>query len=502
MKKNTGNSYILALDQGTTSSRAVLFDHNTNIVGAASCPITQYYPHPGWVEHDPDEIYTSQKRVIEQALCAAHADSASIAAVGITNQRETVVLWNKKTGKPVYNAIVWQCRRTADLCSQLESNNLAPFIRERTGLIIDAYFSGTKIKWLLDTIPGLRTKAESGEILAGTIDSWLIWKLSGGRLHVTDVTNASRTMLFNINTMSWDDDLLRLLEIPRCILPDVRSSGEIYGMTDPSKCGFFVPIAAAVGDQQAALFGQGCFQAGEAKNTYGTGCFLLMNIGEKPLLSNNNLLTTVAATLNGNIQYALEGSIFMGGAIIKWLRDELGIISYAHECDILAETVSDSNGAVLVPAFTGLGAPYWDMYARGTILGLTRGVNKAHICRAALNAIAFQVSDVLRCMCADAGQPLTALKVDGGASVSNVMLQFQADLLKTDVIRPTNIETTALGAAFLAGLACGFWENKTQLLKSWKLDRTFSPQMSDDRRHQLLSVWMQAVERSKNWILE
>lgn len=494
--------YIIALDQGTTSSRAVLFDRQARAKAAASFPITQYYPKPGWVEHDPLEIYRTQKDALIQVIAQAGARPEDIAALGITNQRETVVLWDKTTGTPVYNAIVWQCRRTAPLCAELEHAGHAERIRDRTGLIIDAYFSGTKIAWLLNTVPGLRERAQNGDILAGTIDTWLIWKLSGGALHITDTTNASRTMLFNIHTLSWDDELLALLDIPRALLPEVRRSGEVYGVTDERECGFSIPIAAAAGDQQAALFGQGCWSAGQAKNTYGTGCFLLMHIGGEPLRSRHNLITTVAAAADGTAQYALEGSIFMGGAVVKWLRDELGLISYAHECDILAETVSDTNGAVLVPAFTGLGAPYWDMYARGTLLGLTRGVSKAHICRAALEAIAFQVSDVLRCMCADSGQALPELKADGGASVSNVMMQFQADILDTPVVRPANTETTALGAAFLAGLACGFWKDTETLLEHWQLDHVFTPCMEPPRRGALLSEWKRAIERSRNWAQE
>lgn len=495
--------YILSLDQGTTSSRAVLYDKEAHALLSENKEFTQYYPQPGWIEHDAEEIFECQlnvaKAVIAKAQKTLGAHPDDIAAVGITNQRETVVLWEKATGKPVYNAIVWQCRRTATLCEDLCNKGLNEVIQEKTGLLIDAYFSATKIKWILDEIPGLRERAKNGEILAGTIDSWLIWKLSGGACHVTDATNASRTMLYNIYLDDWDDDLLRLLDIPLCMLPDVRTSSEVYCHTDESVCGFSLPIASAVGDQQSALFGQGCFEKGNIKNTYGTGCFLLMNTGTKPIVSKNRLLTTVALSLQGETHYALEGSIFMGGATIKWLRDELELISSASEIDRLAESVDNANGAYLVPAFTGLGAPYWDMYARGTMVGLTRGVKKAHICRAVLEAICYQVKDVIDCMVEDTRQKVTALKVDGGASVSDVMLQFQSDILNTAVCRPKNIETTALGAAFLAGLAVGFWKDKSDILKCWQSDKDFKAKMDEKTRIELYTGWQKAVQRAGEW---
>ncbi len=496
--------YILSLDQGTTSSRAILYDKKATPLLSKNQEFTQYYPQPGWIEHDAEEILNCQlavaKHVIEQAKKELSATIDDIAAIGITNQRETVVLWEKDTGKPVYNAIVWQCRRTAALCEELVSKGLEEVIQEKTGLVIDAYFSGTKIKWILDEVPGLRERAIKGEILAGTIDSWLIWKLSGGAVHVTDATNASRTMIYNIYLDDWDDDLLKLLNIPRCMLPSVQSSSEIYCMTDEKVCGFSIPIASAIGDQQAALFGQGCFEEGNVKNTYGTGCFILMNTGTKPVISKNKLLTTVALSLGGQIYFALEGSIFMGGATIKWLRDELELISSAPEIDTLAESVEDANGAYLVPAFTGLGAPYWDMYARGTLIGLTRGIKKAHICRAVIEAICYQVKDVIDCMVEDSSTKVTSLNVDGGASVSDVMLQFQADILNTTILRPKNIETTALGAAFLAGLAVGFWKNKEEIIQNRETDKEFLPKMDEPKRATLYNGWRRAVERSREWI--
>ncbi len=496
--------YILALDQGTTSSRAILYDKEAKPLFSKNQEFTQYYPKPGWIEHDAEEILSCQlavaNHIIEQAKQDLNASIDEIAAIGITNQRETVVLWEKSTGKPVYNAIVWQCRRTASLCEELVSKGLDDVIQEKTGLVIDAYFSGTKIKWILDKIPGLRQRAQKGEILAGTIDTWLIWKLSGGKAHVTDATNASRTMLYNIYLDDWDEDLLELFDIPRCMLPSVLSSSEVYCKTDEEICGFSIPIASAIGDQQAALFGQGCFEKGNVKNTYGTGCFILMNTGTKPVISKNKLLTTVALSLNGEIQFALEGSIFMGGATIKWLRDELELISSAPELDRMAESVENANGAYLVPAFTGLGAPYWDMYARGTLVGLTRGVKKAHICRAVVEAICYQVRDVLDCMIQDSGQKITRLNVDGGASVSDVILQFQSDIVNTEIRRPQNIETTALGAAFLAGLAVGFWKSKDDIIAHQKIDKDFIPTMADSKRTELYNGWKRAVERSREWI--
>ncbi len=496
--------YILSLDQGTTSSRAILYDKNANVLYSQNKEFTQYYPQPGWVEHDAEEILECQLQVAKDVIEKAHNDLQAtyeeIAAIGITNQRETVVLWEKATGKPVYNAIVWQCRRTAPLCEDLVSKGLEEVIQEKTGLVIDAYFSGTKIKWILDEVEGLRDRANNGEILAGTIDTWLIWKLSGGKAHVTDATNASRTMLYNIYVDDWDEDLLNLLDVPRCMLPAVQSSSEIYCTTDETICGFSIPIASAIGDQQAALFGQGCYEEGNVKNTYGTGCFILMNTGTTPVISSNKLLTTVALSLNGETYYALEGSIFMGGATIKWLRDELELISSAPEVDTLAESVEDTNGAYLVPAFTGLGAPYWDMYARGTLVGLTRGVKKAHICRAVLEAICYQVRDVLTCMIEDSGQNVTSLNVDGGASVSDVMLQFQSDIVNTEICRPKNIETTALGAAFLAGLAVGFWKSKDDIAQHQIIDKTFNPKMNEKKRNDLYTGWKRAVERAREWI--
>ena len=491
--------YILALDQGTTSSRAILFDHEVRALYAASEEFPQYYPCPGWVEHDANEIFLSQMHVMHKILDEACIKSSQIAAIGITNQRETIVLWDKQTGEPVYNAIVWQCRRTAPLCEELIQKGLNEVITEKTGLLIDAYFSATKIQWILDNVKGVRERCEKGEILAGTIDSWLIWKLSGGTCHVTDVTNASRTMLYNIYVNDWDKDLLHLFGIPLAMMPRVCDSSMIYCHTDEKVCGFSVPIASAIGDQQASLFGQGCHNEGDSKTTYGTGCFMLMNTGETPVVSKNRLLTTIALGLNGKIQYALEGSVFMGGAVIKWLRDELELIQSAPECDRLAESVPNSNGAFLVPAFTGLGSPYWDMYARGAIVGLTRGVKKAHICRAALDAIAYQVKDVITCMVNDSGTKLRSLKVDGGASVSNVMMQFQADILDAEVSRPKNVETTALGAAFLAGLAVGFWKSPDELFKFWQLDTMFTPKMSETERERCYIQWQKAVERSRNW---
>lgn len=490
--------YIIALDQGTTSSRAIIYDKDAHPIGSMQKEFTQFYPKPGWVEHDAEELFKCQLKVLENLIVDSEIKLDEIAAIGITNQRETVVIWDKKTGKPVYHAIVWQCRRTADICEKLSKDGYEQLIKDKTGLLIDAYFSGTKIKWILDNVPGVRERAENGELLAGTIDTWLIWKLSGGKCHVTDVTNACRTMLFNIYNLDWDNDLLKLLNIPRCILPEVRDSSEIYCETDADICGFKVPIASAIGDQQSALFGQGCFNKGDAKNTYGTGCFMLMNTGDKPVVS-KNLLTTIALGINGKIEYALEGSVFVGGAVIKWLRDELELISSAPEIDRLAESVSDSNGAYIVPAFVGLGTPYWDMYARGTIIGLTRGVKKAHICRAALEGIAYEVCDVLETMVKDSGTEINTLNVDGGASVSNVMLQFQSDILNTKVCRPKNVETTALGAAYLAGLATGFWKSKEEILERRETDKIFEPKMPEEQRTKLYSGWKKAVERARNW---
>lgn len=491
--------YIISLDEGTTSCRAVLYDKNTKVLGSNQREFSQKYPKPGWVEHDAEEIFKCQLKVLQNLCIENEIRYDEIDAIGITNQRETVVVWDKKTGKPIYNAIVWQCRRTADFCEKLKADGWTEKIRKKTGLLIDAYFSATKIKWILDNIPNARERAENGELLAGTIDSWLIWKLSGGKTHITDYTNASRTMLFNIYDLCWDEELLSLLNIPKCILPKVCDSSKIYCNTDPEICGFDVSIASAIGDQQAALFGQGCFKKGDAKNTYGTGCFMLMNTGNSPVFS-KTLLTTIALGVNGKVEYALEGSVFIGGAVIKWLRDELELISSASEIDTLAESVSDSNGAYLVPAFVGLGTPYWDMYARGTIVGLTRGVKKAHLCRAALEGIAYEVCDVLAAMENDSKTQINTLNVDGGACVSDVMMQFQSDILNAKVCRPKNVETTALGTAYLAGLATGFWKDKEEILCHRETEHIFEPKMDFQTREKKYSSWKKAVERAKNWV--
>lgn len=490
--------YIVALDQGTTSCRAIVYDKNANPINSAQKEFPQYYPMPGLVEHDAEKIFRCQLNVLESVLIDSDIKKEEIAAIGITNQRETVVIWDKITGKPVYNAIVWQCRRTAGMCEKLKKDGYEKIIKEKTGLLIDAYFSATKIKWILDNVPNLRQKAYEGTLMAGTIDTWLIWKLSGGKCFVTDVTNASRTMLFNIHTLQWDNDLLELFDIPRSILPEVKDSSCIYCNTDSSLVGYEIPIASAIGDQQAALFGQGCFEKGDVKNTYGTGCFMLMNTSNV-LVESERLLTTIALGINGQIEYALEGSVFIGGALIKWLRDELELISSAPEIDELAATVSDSNGVFIVPAFVGLGTPYWDMFARGTICGLTRGVKKAHICRASLEAIAFEVKDVLDAMIQDSKTEITSLNVDGGASVSDIMLQFQSDIMNVCVNRPQNIETTALGAAYLAGLATGFWKDKSEIKNKRRIQKVFFPAMDEDFRKKIYSKWKKAVERAMKW---
>ncbi|MCR5761985.1 MAG: glycerol kinase GlpK [Treponema sp.] len=502
MSKSQGaqNKYIMALDQGTTSSRAIIYNSKAQKVVSVQQEFTQHFPKPGWVEHDAVELYLCSLTVMQQAMRQAKIKDEQISAIGITNQRETVVVWDKNSGEPIYNAIVWQCRRTADIAQALINEGKSSLIQQKTGLIPDAYFSATKIKWILDNVKDARKKAERGELLAGTIDTWLVWKLTNGKVHITDYTNASRTMLFNIHSLEWDTELLELLGIPRSMLPEVKDSSYTYGTTDKESCGFSIPIAACIGDQQAALFGQGCFNKGEVKTTYGTGCFMLMNTGTTPILSKNHLLTTIAISIDGKIQYALEGSVFMGGATIKWLRDQMGIIRTAHECDTLAESVPDSNGVVLVPAFTGLGTPYWDPYARGILVGLTRGANKAHICRATLEAIAYQVNDMLLCMKEDSGISIKQVKVDGGASVSNVMMQFQADILNKPIFRPKNVETTALGAAFCAGLATGFWQSKDEILDIWKVDKIFMPAIEQNQRKKQYSQWKRAVERSKGWI--
>ena len=489
--------YILSLDQGTTSSRAILFDSDQNIVAMEQKEFPQIYPREGWVEHDPMEIYSSQYAVMMGLIAKSGIDVSDIAGIGITNQRETTILWDKETGRPVYNAIVWQCRRTADICEDLKRRGLEDYVRKNTGLVIDAYFSGTKIKWILDHVEGLRERAERGEILFGTVDSWLVWKLTNGKVHVTDHTNASRTMIFNINTLEWDERMLKELDIPRCMLPEVRPSSEIYGYINIQ--GIDVPIAGIAGDQQAALFGQACFKAGQAKNTYGTGCFLLMNTGDKRIHSKNNLIEGIAWGINGKITYDLEGSAFNAGSVIKWLRDELRLISETSECDFLAESVRDSNGVYLVPAFTGLGAPYWDMYARGCIMGLTRGANRAHFARAVLESIAFQVTDLVDAMSKDSGILMSELRVDGGASVSNIMLQIQSNLTSSKVNRPKLVETTALGAAYMAGLAVGFWKDFDEIERVREVDRIFVPAIDGVSRDAMVDGWHKAVDRSRNW---
>ena len=491
---------ILALDQGTTSSRAILFDEQQNIVGVAQKEFPQIYPREGWVEHDPMEIWSSEYAVMMEVIAKTGASPADIAAIGITNQRETTILWERSTGRPIANAIVWQCRRTAPLVDQLLAQGLGESIQKTTGLVPDAYFSGTKIKWLLDHVEGAREKARQGEILFGTVDTWLVWKLTGGAVHVTDVTNASRTMLFDIHCLCWDDTLLAALDIPKAMLPEVRDSSSIYGYADLG--GAKVPIAGIAGDQQAALFGQTCFEPGEAKNTYGTGCFLLMNTGETPCESRNGLITTVAVGLNGRAEYALEGSVFVGGAVIQWLRDEMRFLEESRDAEYYAQKAADTGGVYLVPAFTGLGAPYWDMYARGCLIGLTRGTRREHIIRAAQESIAYQVTDLAQAMERDTGVPLKALRADGGASRDGFLMQFQADILGRNVLRPVIRETTALGAAYLAGLATGMWKDRSELRGLWKLDAEFQPHMESSRQESLLRGWHRAVERSRGWAQE
>ena len=492
----------MALDAGTTSNRCILFNEKGEICSMAQKEFTQYIPKPGWVEHDPGEIWSTQLAVARQAMNEIHASAADIAAIGITNQRETAIVWDKNTGKPVYNAIVWQCRRTSEYCDSLKEKGLTETFQKKTGLVIDAYFSGTKVKWILDHVEGARERAKRGELLFGTVETWLIWKLTKGAVHVTDYSNASRTMLFNINTLKWDDEILKELDIPKCMLPQAKPSSEIYGETDPSFFGGRIPIAGAAGDQQAALFGQTCFEKGEAKNTYGTGCFLLMNTGETPVFSKNGLVTTIAWGIDGTVHYALEGSVFVAGAAIQWLRDELRLIDSASDTEYLAQKVEDSNGCYVVPAFTGLGAPYWDQYARGTIVGLTRGVNKDHIIRATLESLAYQVNDVLEAMEADSGILLSALKVDGGASANNFLMQTQADVSQAPVHRPNCVETTAMGAAYLAGLAVGYWKDKEDVKKNWSIDRIFQPQIEKETRQKMLSGWKKAVRYAHGWAKE
>ncbi|MCI9159044.1 MAG: glycerol kinase GlpK [Lawsonibacter sp.] len=489
--------YIAALDQGTTSSRCILFDREQNIVAKAQKEFTQLYPQPGWVEHDPTEIWSSQYGVLMEALAQSGVDARELAGIGITNQRETAIVWDRETGRPVYNAIVWQCRRTAGLCEELKADpNFAAYVKDRTGLLIDAYFSATKIRWILDHVPEAQEAAEQGRILFGTVDSWLVWKLTGGKVHITDQTNASRTMLYDIKALRWDEKICRRLGIPMSMLPQVRSSSEIYGTVNIQ--GVEVPIAGIAGDQQAALFGQTCFRPGEAKNTYGTGCFLLMNTGETPFISRNGLITTIAVGMDGRAQYALEGSIFVGGAVVQWLRDELGLVSESRDTEYFAGKVKDTAGVYVVPAFTGLGAPYWDMEARGAILGLTRGTGRDHIIRAALESIAYQTADVLRAMEEDTGLPLRELRVDGGASANDLLMQFQADIIDRPLSRPKIRETTALGAAYLAGLATGMWSSLEDIWQNWTLGRLYQPAMEAEERARLLSGWHAAVDRVRS----
>lgn len=489
--------YIVALDQGTTSSRAIVFDHEQRIVAVGQKEFQQFYPQPGWVEHDPMEIWATQYGVLQEALAKADITMADVAAIGIANQRETTIVWEKETGRPIYNALVWQCRRTAALCDELKAEGWSDYIRETTGLVIDAYFSATKISWILDHVPGARERAQKGELLFGTVDSWLVWKLTGGAVHVTDYTNASRTMLYNIRELKWDDKLLERLQIPKCMLPEVRNSSEIYGYVQSE--GVQVPIAGIAGDQQAALFGQACFTKGSAKNTYGTGCFLLMNVGREFISSKNGLITTVAATMNDEVEYALEGSIFVGGAVIQWLRDELRILETAAESETYAASLEDNGGVYLVPAVVGLGAPYWDMYARGSIFGLTRGAGRSHIVRAALEAIAYQTNDVLQVMAEDAGQTVTELKVDGGACRNDFLMQFQANIINCVVKRPAITETTALGVAYLAGLAVNYWSSKEEIAQRWHAQQQFAPQMEQAVREENCRGWQKAVSKAMHW---
>lgn len=491
--------YIMALDAGTTSNRCILFDRNGRICSVAQREFHQYFPKPGWVEHDANEIWASMLGVAVEAMQRIGATAAEIAGIGITNQRETSVVWDKATGEPIYNAIVWQCRRTSAYCDELKARGLTEIFRQKTGLVIDAYFSATKLRWLLEEIPGARARAERGELLFGTVETWLLWKLTGGKVHITDYSNASRTMLFNINTLQWDEEILRELNIPRGMLPEPRPSSAVYAETEPTLLGGAIPICGAAGDQQAALFGQTCFRPGEAKNTYGTGCFLLMNTGERPVFSRNGLVTTVAWGLDGHVNYALEGSIFVAGAAIQWLRDEMKLIESAQDSEYMAQKVRDTNGCYVVPAFTGLGAPHWNQYARGTIVGLTRGCNKYHLIRATLDSICYQVDEVLAAMRADSSIALEALKVDGGASANNYLMQTQADVIGAPVVRPTCVESTALGAAFLAGLAVGFWRDLDEIRRYYAADRTFLPTISEQERAERLDGWKRAVRCACSW---
>lgn len=499
----TDKKYIIALDQGTTSSRAVLLDHDANIVGIAQREFTQIYPKTGWVEHDPMEIWATQSSTLNEVVAKTGITSDQIAAIGITNQRETTIVWNKNTGKPIYNAIVWQCRRTAEFCDQLKAKGYTDYIRNTTGLVVDPYFSGTKVKWILDNVEGAREQAEKGELLFGTVDTWLIWKLTQGRVHVTDYTNASRTMMFNIHSKQWDDKMLEILDIPRSMLPEVKNSSEIYGQTNiGGKGGVRIPIAGIAGDQQAALYGHLCVNAGQAKNTYGTGCFMLMNTGNKAITSQNGLLTTICCNAKGEPAYALEGSVFIAGASIQWLRDELKIVHDSADTEYFAQKVPDCNGVYVVPAFTGLGAPYWDPYARGAIVGLSRGANRNHIVRATLESIAYQTKDVLEAMLSDSGEKLQSLRVDGGATANNFLMQFQADILNTQVERPTVKEVTALGAAYLAGLATGFWKDLEELRDKASIERTFLPDQNEAKQQRRYKGWKKAVKRALEWAKE
>lgn len=491
--------YIMAMDQGTTSSRCILFDKAGNICSSAQKEFAQYYPKPGWVEHDPHEIWSSQMAVAIEAMGKIGADAGDIAAIGITNQRETTIVWDKKTGNPVYPAIVWQCRRTSDMIEELKQDGFADKIREKTGLIPDAYFSATKIKWILDYVDGAREAAERGDLLFGTVDTWLIWKLTKGQVHVTDYTNASRTMLFDIYKRQWDEEILEYFNIPKSMLPEVKSSSCIYGYTNENLIGGSIPISGAAGDQQSALFGQCCFRAGDVKNTYGTGCFLLMHTGKQAVRSEHGLLTTIAVNPDGTLGYALEGSVFVAGAAIQWLRDEMQILNSAPESELYCLSVPDTNGVYVVPAFTGLGAPYWDQYARGAVLGLTRGAGKAHLIRATVESLAYQVTDVIHAMEKDSGMKLSSLRVDGGASANNFLMQFQSDLLDVQVVRPSCIETTALGAAYLAGLAAGFWKDAEEIRQNWKQEREFSPSVEPKKREDLLKGWQKAVRCTFQW---
>ena len=494
--------YVMALDAGTTSNRCILFNEKGEMCSVAQKEFTQFFPKPGWVEHDADEIWATQYEVAKQAMENVGATAADIAAIGITNQRETTIVWDKATGEPVHHAIVWQCRRTAEYCDSLKDKGLVDKIREKTGLVIDAYFSGTKIRWILENVPGARQRAEAGELLFGTVETWLIWKLTKGKVHVTDYSNASRTMLFNINTLQWDDEILAELNIPKCMLPEAKPSSCVYGESDPSLFGGPIKIGGAAGDQQAALFGQTCYKAGEAKNTYGTGCFLLMNTGEKPIFSKNGLVTTIAWGLDGKVNYALEGSVFVAGASIQWLRDQLRVVDTAPDSEYMATRVKDTAGCYVVPAFTGLGAPYWDQYARGVIVGLTRGCNKYHIVRATVESLAYQVNDVLQAMKADSGIDLAALNVDGGASANNFLMQTQADISGCPVNRPSCVETTAMGAAYLAGIAVGYWKDKEDVIANTSLDRTFTPAISAEERETRIKGWKKAVKCSFGWAKE